>query len=72
MIRVTRRRARRPHRCACGTTIEPGAVYLEHVASPHHQDLENSRWWRLAECAGCATRYGRAELLEASGTDHES
>lgn len=60
MTRTTRRRARKAHRCGCGNRIRPGELYLEHVASPQHEDLGNTRWWRLPECSECAERYGRA------------
>lgn len=65
MIRSSTRRARKPHQCErCLGAIEPGALYLESVASPGHDDLDNQTWWRLAECADCATRCGRP--LQAS------
>lgn len=67
MNRTTRRRARIRRRCdMCPTPwrwIEPGDQYLEYVASPDHDDLGNLRWVRLAECAGCATAYGRGHLV---------
>jgi hypothetical protein len=63
MVRTTGRCARRYHRCGCGYWIGPGERYLEHVASPYHDIHSNPHWWRLAECAMCATRYGRAQLL---------
>lgn len=59
MTRTTTRRARKRFRCGCGATIRPGDRYLEHVASPHHDDLCNPHWWRVQECASCAERYGR-------------
>jgi hypothetical protein len=62
--RTTARTARRPRRCgAHGERISVGDRYLEHVASPNHSDLSNPTWWRDAECAGCARRYGRGHLL---------
>jgi hypothetical protein len=61
--RTTVRRGRKPRRCDTGTdrcsTISPGELYLEHVAAPNHTDLGNQRWWRMAECGGCAAVCGR-------------
>jgi hypothetical protein len=63
MTRTTPRKARRLRRCdGCKGQIIPGSRYLEHVASPDHEDLGNVTWWRLAECGECAERYGRAIL----------
>lgn len=60
MIRVTKRVARKRHACtACTHAILPGDSYLEHVASPYHDDLGNDHWWRLCECRDCGERYGR-------------
>lgn len=60
MIRSTTRRARRPHRCErCRDVIPPGALHLESVASPNHDDLGNTTWWRMRECARCAELCGR-------------
>jgi hypothetical protein len=64
VIRTTSRTARKRRACDCGHSIVPGEPYLEHVASPHHQDLGNEHWWRLAECQACATRHGRGDVLE--------
>lgn len=67
MQRTTRRRARRGRRCdqyRCGNLIAPGDHYLECVISPHHDDLGNVGWWRLIECAECATAYQRGHLLD--------
>lgn len=66
MMRTTRRRARKLHRCPCRTVIAVGEVYLEHVASPNHGDLGNQYWWRLPECAECARTCGRGDLLGAA------
>jgi site-specific DNA-cytosine methylase len=64
--RTTRRVARVRHRCtSCLRRIIPGEVYLEHVCSPDHDGLGNKGWWRLAECAECATRHGRGAALTA-------
>lgn len=66
---TTRRRVARKAHPGCGgycPTIQPGDVYLEHVAFPGDDTLNNTGFWRIRECAACATRYGRADLLEAS------
>jgi hypothetical protein len=55
MQRMTVRKAKKVHYCSrCHAKIEPGTRYLEHVASPDHDDLGNEGWWRLAECIPCA------------------
>lgn len=59
MIRTTVRTATRRHACTCGQPILPGEKYIESVASPWSEDIENPKWWRLHECASCAARYGR-------------
>lgn len=59
MIRTTERTSRKRRSCGCGNVIQPGDRYVEHVASPGHEDLDNTRWWRLPECEECAIRYGR-------------
>jgi hypothetical protein len=60
VITTCARTARKPHTCnRCRTRIPAGARYLVHVASPDHDDLGNTGWWRLAECAACATSCGR-------------
>lgn len=59
MIRATPRRSRLYRRCGCGTTIRPGDNYMEHVMSPGGE-FGDDHWHRLAECIGCARRYGRA------------
>lgn len=68
--RTTVRRARKIRRCNdCGAVaIKPGDLYLETVVSPGHADLGNTRWRRIAECAGCGRRYGRGHML-TSGPD---
>lgn len=58
MIRTTHRIARKAHTCGrlgCKRRINPGELYLYHVASPDHDDLQNSGWWRSKECRDCAT-----------------
>lgn len=68
MIRTEPRIARKVRRCeSCLSVIRPGDEYLEHVASPHHGDLDNEHWWRTWECADCATRYGRGDILVHAG-----
>jgi hypothetical protein len=60
--RTTVRRARVQRRCGegcCPVVIKPDDLYLEHVVSPGHPELGNTRWRRLAECSQCAKRYGR-------------
>lgn len=60
MIRSTVRTARRSRLCErCGNAIVTGERYREAVASPHHDDLGNPTWWRLAECESCAATCGR-------------
>jgi predicted RNA-binding Zn-ribbon protein involved in translation (DUF1610 family) len=74
VTRTVARTARKIHHCAdCGSRIEPGEHYLSHVASPNDPEVGNETWWRLKECARCATRYGRAKLLPraAAGTAAE-
>ena len=39
--------------------IPVGALHLESVASPNHDDLGNTTWWRMRECAPCADLCGR-------------
>lgn len=64
---VRRRVARKPRPCpGCDRIIAPGATYLEHTEFPGGE----AGWAdaaghpvRMSECADCATRYGRGELL---------
>lgn len=66
---ITRRRVARKPRISCGgycPTIQPGQVYLEHTEFPGGDAgyaTAAGHPVRLAECADCATRYGRAHLL---------
>ena len=60
--------ARKTHYCATGSgsctgPICPGEVYLRHTAFPGHDAAAANRPESIAECAGCATRYGRGHLL---------
>lgn len=72
---TVRRKARKAHRCDSCTLagkIQPGDAYLSHTALAgdefgyHEYVAEPKRPQRFTECAECATRYGRAPLLEAS------
>jgi hypothetical protein len=66
-VTTTRRRVARKRHPACGgycPAIKPGDVYLEHVAFPGDDCMEDAAQpWRIRECASCATRYGRGALL---------
>ncbi|MFJ8815455.1 hypothetical protein [Amycolatopsis thermoflava] len=65
MTRATAHRARKERRCSdCRRTIAVGEVYVRHVASPNDPDVGNEGWWRLNECADCARRCGRGDLIE--------
>jgi hypothetical protein len=69
MSRITVRRARKDRGCdgCLGTwnsSIKKGDLYLEHVCSPDHDGLGNEHWRKLTECKECATRSGRAHMLE--------
>jgi hypothetical protein len=64
---TTPRTARKYRTCSgCRGPIDVGDRYLSHVASPDAPDLNNERWWRVSECAHCATLYGRDHLLEVT------
>jgi len=55
--------ARKPHRCdVCATSgkIEPGHVYLRHVAFPGGDTHDGPAPWVLRECLDCAHTYGRS------------
>lgn len=67
---TVRRKARKAHRCdSCGrpAAIQPGDAYLTHTALAGdefgYHEYGGNRPRRSNECAGCATRYGRAGLL---------
>lgn len=76
---VTRviRKARKTHRCdGCATSgkIQPGDPYLTHTALKgdefgYHEYGNGNRPQRFTECAECATRYGRAEMLAQAETN---
>lgn len=64
MQRVNRRRAIKSHHCdTCRTRIDRGEDYLEHVCSPNHDGLGNTKWWRIYECENCARIAGRTLML---------
>lgn len=65
---ATARKARKQHWCAdCRGRINPGDIYLRHVAAPNDNDLGNEGWAHMVECRGCATRYSDrcADLISA-------
>jgi hypothetical protein len=69
--RVRRRVARVRHVDGHEHRIAPGDVYLSHTVLPGDDGAEElTHPWRLAECAACAIRYGRAYLLNLP-TDRE-
>lgn len=58
---VERRRSKITRRCStCGRFIKSGSLYLR------YRERVGRVWSReaLAECSTCATKYGRAGLLE--------
>lgn len=68
------RKARKNHRCdSCGSSIKAGEAYLTHTAlagDDYYDDARDRDTFkpancpiRINECAECATRYGRADLL---------
>lgn len=74
MVSTTRRRVARKRRWCysdymhAGRSILPGDVYLEHTSFPGPGDEEGyateaGHPIRIAECAECAIRYGRDELV---------
>lgn len=66
MSTTTRRRVARKRHAACAgycPPIQPGDVYLECVAFPGDDANGGTRPWRIRECADCARRYGRGDLL---------
>lgn len=59
LTRTNARTARKPHQCAsCDGWIKRGERYLSHTMGPGG-DMGNIGWSQVAECAGCAERYGR-------------
>ena len=71
MTTIIRRVARKTHDCSWGRcrTIQPGEPYLLHTAYPGPGDdagyaTHAGHPVRIAECADCATRYGRGTRLE--------
>ena len=68
MVKTARHRSHRFRLCeSCRGSIKVGDLYLTHVASPDHDDLGNTHWWRTSECADCARRYGRGALIDGPG-----
>jgi hypothetical protein len=64
---TVRRVAMKLHRCnGCESTIKPGRPYLSGIVFPGHDLISTPVPVRLAECAECAARYGRAHLLETA------
>jgi hypothetical protein len=67
-VRVVR--ARKNHRCPnyCDNgkpgTIQPGQLYLRHVAFPGDSDIGNEGFWVLPECRPCAEERGRGHLFQ--------
>lgn len=62
VVWTNRRVAKQNRKCSgCGRTINPGDIYLQHVASPGHGD--NPGFWRVSECKECAIRYGHGQYL---------
>jgi len=66
MSSTVRRIARKTHRCSgCDqNAITPGQPYLSGTVFPGHDLIPTTVPLRLA--GGCAIRYGRAHLLEAT------
>lgn len=69
MTTTARRRvARRPRTCGSGHPIPAGAAYLLWTEFPGgeagYADAAGHPV-QMSECAECATRYGRADLLAA-------
>ena len=73
---IAARKARKAHRCdSCRITIDPGSTYLTHTAlagDDYYEDTYDTatmkpakRPIRFNECADCATRYGRGDLIAA-------
>lgn len=64
--RTTIRVARKQHPCNdpwCQNIIQPGELYAEHVTSPHHYLMQNTRWTRHREC-GASYRSRVSRTLE--------
>lgn len=71
MPNTVRRIARESHYCnGCDrNAITPGQPYLSGTVFPGHDLIPTTVPLRLAECADCAIRYGRAHLLEATNAE---
>ena len=68
------RKARKAHHCdGCWGQIQPGEAYLTHTAlagDDYYEDARDRETFKPAkcpirtkECAECATRYGRGDLI---------
>lgn len=69
MIRTTARTACKAHRCdSCLASIPSSHHHLVHTISPDHDDIGNVGWQTSRECADCAIRYGRGDLLSTGTT----
>lgn len=67
--RIIARRARKRRFCECSsgglhTRIEPGEVYLRHVLLPGSDFADNEEPWAVDECAACARKHGRGNLID--------
>jgi len=60
---ITRRKAKKPHVCSynCGGWIKSGSVYLRHAVRRAGSPTALAS---INECGQCATKSGRAGLLE--------
>lgn len=73
MKRTTPRTCRKARWCdTCNGPIPAGHAYLEHVASPYHDDLGNVGWWRMDECYVCAWRCDRWDLMVGHPGEREA
>lgn len=66
---IARRARRRVYADCCSyrtdaTYIQPGEVYLRHVLFPGNDVWDNRVPLVQAECATCARRYGRGDLID--------
>jgi hypothetical protein len=66
---ISRRKALKPYVCtySCGGWIKSGSVYLRHALKEKTRGVGGTTCEKITtmkECSGCATRSGRAGLLE--------